>query len=135
MTQPARARHAHGVELEVYFVLAEDHASETAVTSLLERLKLGQTDTGRDARIEVYRREAAPPHAARLTLDADPGHALAALRDHLPTLRWLEVGLRAYGVIEGKREPRPWRRNAYLSLEQFRALEALEPEVRYHAPG
>jgi hypothetical protein len=49
-------------------------------------------------------------------------------------LRWLEIGLHGYGLIDGKAEYRPWLRNRYLNLEQFLKLVSLEPEVRYHAP-
>lgn len=51
-------------------------------------------------------------------------------------LRWLEIGLHGYGVIKESVEYRPWLRNRYLSLEEFRklSLKGLEPEVRYHAP-
>jgi hypothetical protein len=51
-------------------------------------------------------------------------------------LRWLEIGLHGYGVIKESVEYRPWLRNRYLSLEDFRklSLTGLEPEVRYHAP-
>jgi hypothetical protein len=51
-------------------------------------------------------------------------------------LRWLEIGLHGYGIIKGGVEYRPWLRNRYLNLEDFRklSLTGLEPEVRYHAP-
>ena len=51
-------------------------------------------------------------------------------------LRWLEIGLHGYGIIKESVEYRPWLRNRYLNLEDFRklSLTGLEPEVRYHAP-
>jgi hypothetical protein len=51
-------------------------------------------------------------------------------------LRWLEIGLHGYGIIKESVEYRPWLRNRYLNLEEFRKLDltGLEPEVRYHAP-
>ena len=51
-------------------------------------------------------------------------------------LRWLEIGLHGYGIIKESIEYRPWLRNRYLTLEDFRklGLTGLEPEVRYHAP-
>jgi hypothetical protein len=51
-------------------------------------------------------------------------------------LRWLEIGLHGYGIIKESVEYRPWLRNRYLNLEDFRKLSrtGLEPEVRYHAP-
>jgi hypothetical protein len=51
-------------------------------------------------------------------------------------LRWLELGLHGYGIIKESVEYRPWLRNRYLNLEDFRklSLTGLEPEVRYHAP-
>jgi hypothetical protein len=75
--------------------------------------------------------------AARLSGDQDAKTVLDALRERLTgkELRWLEIGLRGYGIIKGKREYKPWRRNAYLSLELLERLERLEPEVRYHAPS
>ncbi len=75
--------------------------------------------------------------AARLSGDQDAKTVLDALRTRLMgnQLRWLEIGLRGYGIIKGKREYKPWRRNAYLSLELLESLERLEPEVRYHAPS
>lgn len=74
--------------------------------------------------------------AARLNGDIAPDMALMVLRGQLEQgkLRWLELGLRGYGLIKGKREYRPWRKNAYLSLESFRKLTALEAEVHYHVP-
>jgi hypothetical protein len=51
-------------------------------------------------------------------------------------VRWLEIGLHGYGIIKESVEYRPWLRNRYLNLEDFRklSLTGLEPEVRYHAP-
>jgi hypothetical protein len=51
-------------------------------------------------------------------------------------LRWLEIGLHGYGIIKESVEYRPWLRNRYLNLKDFRklSLAGLEPEVRYHAP-
>jgi hypothetical protein len=44
--------------------------------------------------------------------------------------------LHGYGIIKESVEYRPWLRNRYLSLEDFRklSLTGLEPEIRYHAP-
>ena len=132
MTQRLSIRHAHGLELEVYVVFNDGHGSETAIHELR-----AQIEQQSEIRLEVFQQPDAPPHAARFNLDADPRPALQALQAalHANSLRWLEIGLRGYGVIEGKREHRPWRRNAYLNLEQFLILEVLEPEVRYHAPA
>jgi hypothetical protein len=75
--------------------------------------------------------------AARVTGDTDLKMALEQTRAHLTEgrARWIEIGARGYAVIDGRREYRPWRKNAYLTLEKLGALEKLEPEVKYHAPG
>ncbi len=75
--------------------------------------------------------------AARVMGDTDLKVALENIRAHLTEDRakWIEIGARGYAVIDGKREYRPWRKNAYLSLEKLQTLEKLEHEVKYHAPG
>lgn len=116
-------------ELEAYIVFAEPLELERAEAVL---------DEFGDLRREFYPAETpALIRAARLSGDADAKTVLNALRLKLTgsELRWLEIGLRGYGLIKGKREYKPWRRNAYLNLEAFERLERLEPEVRYHAPS
>ncbi len=75
--------------------------------------------------------------AARVTGDTDLKLALEQTRAHLTQGRakWIEIGARGFAVIDNRREYRPWRKNAYLSLEKLNILEKLEPEVKYHAPG
>jgi hypothetical protein len=75
--------------------------------------------------------------AARVMGDTDLKFALESVRAHLleNRARWIEIGARGYAIIDGKREYRPWRKNAYLTLEKLSLLEKLEPEVKYHAPG
>ena len=115
-------------ELEVYAVF----------TSPLEQERIGGffADLG-NLKLEVYPDEQpGRVRAVRLSGDIAPEVALVFLRNQLEggRLRWLELGLRGYAVIKGKREYRPWRKNAYLGLEQFRTLQTLEGEVRYHTP-
>lgn len=116
-------------ELEAYIVFAKALEVERAEAMLNELDGLAR---------ELYPAEAPDSiRAARLSGDANAETVFTALRSRLVTneLRWLEIGLRGYGLIKGKREYKPWRRNAYLSLEAFGKLEKLEPEVRYHGPS
>jgi hypothetical protein len=117
-----KPRHAHGYELEAYFVFSQPVPS---VENPLKNLKL-----------EAYPNDDTSFRAARLTGDADPDAALETLRALLlsGTVRWLELGLRGYSFMDGKREYRPWRSNAHLSLDALLELTHLEPEMRYHAP-
>ncbi len=117
-------RFAQGYELEAYLVFSQPLPLD-GVVNPLPTLKL-----------EVYPLDETRGRAIRLSGDIDGARALEVLRGLLGNgVRWLEVGLRGYGLMEGKREYRPWRRNAHLSLEALMALSALEPEVRYHAPS
>ena len=122
----------HGMkdhELEAYIVFTEPLEVERAQRVLEAFNQLTH---------ELYPSETpAFIRAARLSGDQDAKTVLDALRAQLTgsQLRWLEIGLRGYGIIKGKREYKPWRRNAYLSLESLEALERLEPEVHYHAPS
>ena len=117
-----KLRNAHGTELEVYIVYTQPVA---VATLQLEGLKL-----------EGYPTEDGRIRAARGTGDVDASAALETLRAMLLSgeIRWLELGLRGYSLMEKRREYRPWRKNAHLTLEAFSALIVLEPEVRYHAP-
>ncbi len=119
-----KPRHAQGSELEVYFVYSQPIPSESVVAPLP------------GMRLEAFPHDDQTVRSVRCTGDADPPEALKALRGWLASgqIRWLELGLRGYGLIDGKREYRPWRKNAHLSLAQLLALETLEPEIRYHAP-
>ena len=118
-----KLRNAHGTELEVYIVYTQPVATATLP---LEGLKL-----------EGYPTEDGQIRAARGTGDVDASVALETLRAMLISgeIRWLEIGSRGYSLMEKKREYRPWRKNAHLTLEMFTTLTALEPEVRYHAPS
>jgi hypothetical protein len=117
-----KLRNAHGAELEAYFVF-----------SVSPQLEIPSVE---GVKLEVYPNEDGSLRAARISGDADGKETLERLRARLLSgeLRWLEIGLRGYSLMEGKREYRPWRKNAHLSLEDFAKLETLEPEVRYHAP-
>ena len=117
-----KLRNAHGTELEVYIVYTQPVA---IATLQLEGLKL-----------EHYPTPEGLIRAARGTGDVDGNAALERLRAMLLSgeIRWLELGSRGYSLMEKKREYRPWRKNAHLTLEALTALTALEPEVRYHAP-
>lgn len=122
---PCHTRAVNAVELEVYAVFA-DPVSPAEAEAALPGLE-----------VERYRDEAGRVRAVRFAGDAEPGAVLPLLKAGLAAgrLRWLEFGLRGYAVIEGKRERRPWRRNAYLGFAGLEALEALEPGVRYHGPA
>ena len=115
-------RNAHGTELELYIVYTQP---VTTAELQLEGLNLERYPT-EDGRIR----------AARGTGDVAGNLALETLRAMLMNgeIRWLELGSRGYSLMENKREYRPWRKNAHLTLEAFKTLIALEPEVRYHAP-
>ena len=117
-----KLRNAHGAELEAFFVF-----------SVSPQMEIPSLD---GVKLEVYPNDDGSLRAARITGDADGQEALERLRTRLLSgeLRWLEIGLRGYSLMEGKREYRPWLRNAHLSLEEFTKLAVLEPEVRYHAP-
>ncbi len=118
-----KLRNAHGTELELYIVYTQPVA---VATLQLEGLNL-----------EHYPTPDGLIRAARGTGDVAGNLALETLRAMLLSgqIRWLELGLRGYSLMEGKREFRPWRKNAHLTLETFSALTTLEPEVRYHAPS
>jgi hypothetical protein len=117
-------RFAQGYELEAYLVFSQPLPLD-AVVNPLPALKL-----------EVYPLDETHARAIRLSGDIDEAQVLSGLRGLLgDNVRWLEVGWRGYGLIDGKREYRPWRRNAHLGFEVFMALETLEPEVRYHTPS
>lgn len=122
----------HGMkdlELESYIVFAEPLEME-GVRAVLDELG--------DMAHELYPTEMPDLiRAVRVTGDQEAGMVLEILRARLVEneLRWLEIGLRGYGLIKGKREYKPWRRNAYLNLEAFKNLQKFEPEVRYHTPS
>lgn len=117
------------LELDAYIVYTRSVRRDE-----LERLATGlaglRLEAFADDGTDLYR-------AARLSGPTDAAAALAALKLGVAasTFRWLELGLRAYALIDGRREYRPWRRNRYLDRESMAALGQLEPEVRYHAPA
>ena len=121
-TATVNLRNAHGTELEVYIVYTQPVAASPL---RLEGLNF-----------EHYPNPDGLIRAARGTGDASGDQALVTLRSMLLSgeIRWLELGLRGYSLMEKKREYRPWRKNAHLTLQAFTTLTALEPEVRYHAP-
>jgi hypothetical protein len=118
------------LRLEAYGVFTEPADDATRIQLIsplpknLERMTIHPAENPRLTR------------AIALQSDTDFDEILGVLRWALESglLRWLEIGLHGYGLIDGKAEYRPWRRNRYLGLAQFVALGQLEPEVRYHAP-
>jgi hypothetical protein len=115
-------RHAHGAAFDAYLVFSDPpEGFESPLPG---------------ASLELYPHADGRVRAARLSGDIPAQVGLETLRALLERgeVRWLELGLRAYALMEGKREYRPWRKNVHLSLEALRDLHTLEPEVRYHAP-
>lgn len=119
-----KPRHSHGASLEAYLVFS----------SPLPNSELHNPLAG--CQLEIYPDSPTHIRAVRIFGDTDPQTALEVLRDLLQSgaVRWLELGMRGYALMEGKREYRPWRSNKHLSLQAMLALSHLEPEVRYHAP-
>ncbi len=119
-----KPRFTHGTELDAYLVFQEP-IDTNAVLNPLEPCK-----------IELYPQNQTQTRAIRLYGDIDHQHALKTLQALLEnkTVRWLELGMRGYAHMEGKREYRPWRSHKHQTREVFLALLQLEAEVRYHAP-
>jgi hypothetical protein len=117
-----KPKHSHGASLEAYLVFS---------TPQLEVINPIQ-----GCQIEMYPENPTHTRAIRLYGDVEAGSALETLRGLLlgGQVRWLELGMRGYALMEGKREYRPWRSNKHLSQEALLQLSNLEPEVRYHAP-
>jgi hypothetical protein len=119
---------SRGVELDAFIVFFEP-----LELGLAKRLLEFEAST-----LELFPLEHSPLiRAARVMGDTDLKLALESVRAHLleHRARWIEIGARGYAIIDGRREYRPWRKNAYLTLEKLSLLEKLEPEVKYHAPG
>ncbi len=119
-----KPRFTHGTELDAYLVFVQPIATNT-ILNPLEPCKL-----------ELYPHDQTHTRAIRIYGDTDHQNALETLQALLEnkTVRWLELGMRGYGLMEGKREYRPWRSHKHLTREAFLALSRLEAEVRYHAP-
>jgi hypothetical protein len=117
-----KPRYSQGASLEAYLVFSTP--------------QLEVTNPIQGCQIERYPENPTHTRAIRVFGDVEAGVALTALRGLLLSghVRWLEIGMRGYGLMEGKREYRPWRANKHLSLETLTQLAVLEPEVRYHAP-
>jgi hypothetical protein len=119
-----KPRHSHGASLEAYLVFAVPIPSHQVQNPLP------------DCQVEIYPDSSTHTRAMRLYGDVSSQTALVVLRDLLDSgqVRWLELGMRGYALMEGKREYRPWRANKHLSRATFLELAHLELEVRYHAP-
>jgi hypothetical protein len=119
-----KPRHSHGTSLEAYLVFASPLPSHEVKNPLP------------NCQLEAYPESPTHIRALRLYGDVSAQVALEVLRGLLETgqVRWLELGMRAYALMEGKREYRPWRANKHLSSVELQGLSSLEPEVRYHAP-
>jgi hypothetical protein len=119
-----KPRHSHGASLEAYLVFASPLPNHEVHNPLPT------------CQIESYPDSPTHTRAVRLHGDVPAQVALDVLRGLLEQrqVRWLELGMRAYALMEGKREYRPWRANKHLSREALLDLAWLEPEVRYHAP-
>jgi hypothetical protein len=117
-----KPRHSHGASLEAYLVFSTPQ--QKVINPIL------------GCQIETYPENPTHTRAIRVYGDVEAGIALQTLRDLLLTgqVRWLELGMRGYALMEGKREYRPWRSNKHLTQEALLQLTSLEPEVRYHAP-
>jgi hypothetical protein len=119
---------SRGVELDAFIVFFEP-----LEVGLAKRLLEFEAST-----LELFPLESSSLiRAARVMGDTDLTLALEGIRAHLleGRARWIEIGARGYAIIDGRREYRPWRKNAYLTFEKLSLLEKLEPEVKYHAPG
>jgi hypothetical protein len=119
-----KPRHSHGASLEAYVVFASPLPSDTVTNPLPA------------CQVEIYPDSPTHARAMRVYGDVQAVVALGVLRDllHSGQVRWLELGMRGYALMEGKREYRPWRANKHLSRADLMGLASLEPEVRYHAP-
>ena len=118
-----KPRFSHGTELDAYLVFTVPIPNHEVQNPL-------------GCKLELY--PANPTHTRAIRLYGDTNHqtALETLQALLEnkTARWLELGMRGYGLMEGKREYRPWRSHQHLTREAFLALKKLEAEIRYHAP-
>ena len=119
-----KPRHSHGVELDAYLVFTQPIANQEVQNPL------------ESCHLEPYPENPSHTRAIRVFGDTDHQQALQVLRGLLEnnSVRWLELGMRAYALMEGKREYRPWRSHKHLTREAFLALPTLEAEIRYHAP-
>lgn len=119
-----KPRNSHGTELDAYLVFTQPLENSQVQNPLP------------DCQIELYPENLTHTRAIRVYGDSDHQHALTTLRALLEnqSVRWLELGMRGYGLMEKKREYRPWRRHLHLTRAAFLELPILEAEVRYHAP-
>jgi hypothetical protein len=119
-----KPRHSHGAALEAYLVFASPLPNGDVQNPLPT------------CHIDVFPENQTHTRALRIYGDVQAADALEVLRGLLLSgqVRWLELGMRGYALMEGKREYRPWRSNKHLTEEALLALARLEPEVRYHAP-
>jgi hypothetical protein len=118
-----KPRFTHGTELDAYLVFTVPIPNHEVHNPL-------------GCSLEPYPENLTQTRAIRLYGDTNHQFALETLQGLLEnkTVRWLELGMRGYGLMEGKREYRPWRKHQHLTREAFLALGKLEAEIRYHAP-
>ena len=118
-----KPRFTHGTELDAYLVFTSPILNQAVQNPL-------------GCNLENYPEN--PTHTRAIRLYGDTNHqtALETLQALLETnsVRWLELGMRGYGLMEGKREYRPWRSHKHLTRADFLGLTKLEAEIRYHAP-
>ena len=118
-----KPRFTHGTELDAYLVFSIPIPNAEVINPL-------------ECSLLVYPENTTHTRAIRLYGDTKHQIALETLQALLEnkTVRWLELGMRGYGLMEGKREYRPWRSHKHLTREAFLDLSKLEAEIRYHAP-
>jgi hypothetical protein len=119
-----KPRFSHGSELDAYLVFNTPIRNELVQNPILE------------CSLEMYPENQTHTRAIRVYGDTNHQIALETLQALLRenTMRWLELGMRGYAMMEKKREYRPWRSHKHLTRDAFLALVKLEPEIRYHAP-
>ncbi len=119
-----KPRFSHGSELDAYLVFATPQPNNSVQNPIL------------DCSLELYPENQTHTRAIRVYGDTNHQIALEALQALLSqnSVRWLELGMRGYAMMEKKREYRPWRSHQHLTRAAFLALTKLEPEIRYHAP-
>ncbi len=119
-----KPRFTHGTELDAYLVFTQPQL----VNSIKNPIP--------DCNLEHYPENPSHTRAIRIYGDTAHQNALETLQTLLEnnTIRWVELGMRGYAMMEGKREYRPWRKNIHLTRAAFLALTVVEAETRYHAP-
>ena len=119
-----KPRFTHGTELDAYLVFSTPILTEQVQNPITT------------CKLEYYPQDSTHTRGIRIYGDADHQTALETLQRLLEndSVRWVELGMRGYAHMEGKREYRPWRKHLHLTREAFLGLTRLEAEIRYHAP-